>query len=650
MFRQRITRFVVLSLAAASLAIAHQPTPAGADHDTTYITFEGGGFGHGVGMSQYGALGRAEAGHSADEILSFYYDGTTVEDRTADLESLLGDGIRVRLSPAYQSSNRPDGVTVTARDPDHQVSVTFGEQTHTGNSIYLEQAGQVVGSSNGITDGDEEWLWIVKVDGGEDVCVGCQASSATIVRPEGAIIDIVDDVGSQGAHDAGDVTLIGRDTASGDSPDTVFVVLQLPLEDYLHGIDEVPHTWPASALEAQAIAARSYATAQAISRRSSGWSFDVYDSVQDQVYDGYEDANGNFTEHPSRLDAVLATAGQVVVYDHEIVRTFYSSSNGGYTAASEDSFVTAEPFHIAKPDPFDAALDENGDPQNPFPSREFSNTREALSRWLTRDNMDVGIVQSNTIDDPVPSGRVNDVTATIVGSTQTRTVSASALRWAIVNGCNEDDGDPEYDFECDDYPRSSHLRLKKSFVDVTPGQFFYDGVSWMTTENITQGTSATEFSPWRIISRAETGTLIWRFMGEPSAAEPSVFDDVPTGAFYASAVDWMVEAGVTSGTTDTTFSPHQPVTRGQFATFLWRLVGKPIVESPNDFEDVAEGKFYTRAVTWMVFHEVTFGTTATTFSPYDPLTRGQIATFLYRLAAKPEAFAEGVELPDKMRS
>lgn len=650
MFRKRITRFVAMSLVAASLAVAHQPTPAGADHDVTFITFEGGGFGHGVGMSQFGALGRAEAGHSAEQILSFYYDGTTLEDRTTELEALLGDGIRVRLSPAYQSLNRPDGVTVTARDPDHQLSVTFGDQTHTGNSIYLEQARQVTGNDNSITEGDEEWLWIVKVDGGEDVCVGCQASRATIVRPEGAIIDIVDDVGSQGAHDAGDVTLVGRDTAGPDVPDTVFVVLQLPIEDYLQGIDEVPSSWPTEALEAQAIAARSYAAAQAASRQH--WSFDVFDSVQDQVYDGYEDANGNFIEYQSRLDAVLATAGQVVVYDGEIVRTFYSSSNGGYTAASEDSFVTAEPFHIAKPDPFDAAPDENGEPQNPFSFREFSYTREALSRWLARDNMDVGIVQTITINDEVPSGRVNDVTATIVGSDQTRTVSGSALRWAIVNGCNEDDGDTQYDFECDAYPRSSHLRVKEtiSFVDVEPGQFFYDAVTWMTAEDITQGTSSTEFSPFQIVSRAQTGTLIWRFMDRPQAAEPSVFDDVADGMYYTEAVDWMVERGVTSGTTATTFSPDQPVTRGQFATFLWRLVGRPVVDAENDFVDVAEGKFYTEAVAWMVFHRVTLGTTETTFSPYDPLTRGQIATFLWRLAATPEAFAEGVELPDKMRA
>jgi len=478
-FRPSLPRIIALSLVAFGLMFT-SAGPVNADHDTTYITFEGGGFGHGVGMSQFGALGRAEAGHSAAEILAFYFNGTTVENRGGELEEFLGEGIRVRLSPAYQSFDRPDGVTVTARDG-ALLTVRFNEDNvHTANSIYLEQAGQIGGSSNGVTEADDEWYWILKLDGSdEDVCVGCIASSATIERPDGAIIDIVDDVGSQGAHDAGDLTLVGRDTAAGSTPDTVFVVLQLPLEDYLQGIDEVPPDWPDEALQAQAIAARSYAVAQAIDRRNGlmlddpaydGWTFDVFDSVQDQVYDGYEDRNGNAIEYESRLAATLATAGQVVVYDDTIVRTFYSSSNGSYTAASEDSFDDPEPFHIAKPDPFDAALDVDGNPQNPFPFRQFSYTREALSRWFARDNFGVGIVQSVTFNNPVPSGRVNDITATIVGADYPngRVVSASRVRWAIVNGCQEDAADPGIDFECEDYPRSSHLRLAQPIVTAEP--------------------------------------------------------------------------------------------------------------------------------------------------------------------------------------
>lgn len=649
MFRSTLTRFIALSVLASGLALS-SAAPVNADHESDVILFEGGGFGHGVGMSQFGAFGRAEAGHTTEEILAFYYDGTTVENRGQMLTDFLGDGIRVRLSPAFKSLDRPDGVTVTGRD-DALLTVRFNDDNvHTANSIYLEQAGQKHGSSNNVTEPDDEWYWIVKLDGSDDdVCDGCIASSATIEWPEGAIVDIVDDVGSQGAHDAGDLTLVGRDTASGDTPDSVFVVLQLPLEDYLHGIDEVPQSWPDAALQAQAIAARSYASAQAISRRNAGWSFDVYDSVQDQVYDGYEDEFGNFIEHESRLAAVIATEGQVVVYDDAIVRTFYSSSNGGYTAASEDSFLTPEPFHIAKPDPYDSAPAADGDAQNPFPFRQFSYTRDALSRWLQYDNMDVGILQSITFNDPVPSGRVNDITVTLVGSDRERTVSGNNLRFAIANGCREDEANPALDYECEDYPRSSHLRLSPPVFDDVPfDAYFYRPVLWMSAEGITTGVSDTLFAPEREVSRAEVATFVWRFWDSPEPQQPSPFDDIDPDSYYTAAVAWMKEAGITTGTSATTFSPDELVTRGQLATFLWRLAGKPAAPVSEQFEDVPAGAFYTEAVHWMLHWAITTGTSPTTFSPDDPLTRGQIATFLWRLARTPAAFADGTDLPSTM--
>ena len=111
----------------------------------------------------------------------------------------------------------------------------------------------------------------------------------------------------------------------------------------------------------------------------------------------------------------------------------------------------------------------------------------------------------------------------------------------------------------------------------------------------------------------------------------------------------MRENGITTGTSPTTFSPSAPVTRGQLATFLYRLAGEPAVEPSEQFEDVPSDEFYTDAVAWMVEFNITNGTSPTTFSPTDAVTRGQTATFIYRLAGIPEAFAEGTELPAKMR-
>ena len=109
------------------------------------------------------------------------------------------------------------------------------------------------------------------------------------------------------------------------------------------------------------------------------------------------------------------------------------------------------------------------------------------------------------------------------------------------------------------------------------------------------------------------------------------FTDVPAGAFYSTPVEWLAETGVTSGTSPTTFSPHQNITRGQFATFMWRFYGKPSVDTENHFTDVPDGAYYTRAVLWMASTGATSGTSPTTFSPHDDVSRAHFATFLWRM-------------------
>ena len=121
-------------------------------------------------------------------------------------------------------------------------------------------------------------------------------------------------------------------------------------------------------------------------------------------------------------------------------------------------------------------------------------------------------------------------------------------------------------------------------------------------------------------------------------------------SFYEDAVAWMKEMGITTGTSRTRFSPDGTVTRAQAAAFLWRFAGEPESTERHAFTDVAANTYYTEAVRWMVEHDLTTGTTPTTFAPNEVLTRGQIATFLWRLADAPAAFADDVDLPDAMRA
>ena len=174
-----------------------------------------------------------------------------------------------------------------------------------------------------------------------------------------------------------------------------------------------------------------------------------------------------------------------------------------------------------------------------------------------------------------------------------------------------------------------------NFIDVKPGDFFYEPVKWAVNNKITNGTSSTTFSPYKNCNRAEIVTFLWRAAGSP---EPTVtrnpFTDVNSvrDASYYKAILWASQKGITAGSTATTFSPYQECTRSQIVTFLYRYAGKPSGYYSNPFKDVSsvnEASYYN-AILWAVGKGITDGTSTTTFSPYASCTRGQAVTFLYR--------------------
>ena len=118
-----------------------------------------------------------------------------------------------------------------------------------------------------------------------------------------------------------------------------------------------------------------------------------------------------------------------------------------------------------------------------------------------------------------------------------------------------------------------------------------------------------------------------------------VFTDVPAAAYYAEAVEWAVSQGITAGTTATTFSPDSGCTRAQIVTFLWRAAGSPVVSDAMGFTDVPADAYYAEAVRWAVAQGITAGTSVSTFSPDSICTRGQIAAFLFRANGQPAATA-----------
>ena len=172
--------------------------------------------------------------------------------------------------------------------------------------------------------------------------------------------------------------------------------------------------------------------------------------------------------------------------------------------------------------------------------------------------------------------------------------------------------------------------LAAGFSDVPHGAYYQDAVDWAVENDITSGTSDTEFSPNETCTRAQAVTFLWRANGQPDAAGNNPFADVSTSSYYNEAVQWAVANGVTSGTSATTFEPDAPVTRAQVVTFLYRDAGSPSASGSTSFADVPTDAYYRDAVRWAVTQGITAGTSATAFSPDESCTRAQIVTFLYR--------------------
>lgn len=168
------------------------------------------------------------------------------------------------------------------------------------------------------------------------------------------------------------------------------------------------------------------------------------------------------------------------------------------------------------------------------------------------------------------------------------------------------------------------------FVDVKTGDYFYDAVQWAVGKGITNGTSAETFSPEDPCTRAQIVTFLWRAAGSPVVNYAMDLSDVAGDAYYAEAVRWALSEGITTGTSADQFSPDATCTREQAVTFLYRAAGSPAVSSESAFEDVGADAYYARAVAWAAQNGVTNGISQALFGTGSDCTRAQIVTFLYR--------------------
>lgn len=317
-------RALALVLAAALAAPLVGATAARAGRS---VTIRGGGWGHGIGMSQYGAYGRALNGKSAQAILERYYTGTEVS------EAPMPSKLRVGLLPAYGSSVRRISFSPEARGAREGrvvIKLAGGGQTVAegiaGDSFRLEAADtggfKVFKNDVQIKQGG------VSVFGGPDQPLAISyAPHRTRLNIDGKPYDYV--FGSMEASTY---------SSSACGSFCARLVLRIPMQKYLYGLGEVPSSWPAAALEAQAIAGRTYAYEKVtrLGQRRHPCACAVYDSTIDQAYIGDAKRTGSGEYWDEWKGAVDRTKDQVVLYRGEPIQALYSSSSGGHTENNEN--------------------------------------------------------------------------------------------------------------------------------------------------------------------------------------------------------------------------------------------------------------------------------------------------------------------------
>jgi stage II sporulation protein D len=290
-----IVAVLVLAVSSASGQV-----PASSYGEAVFIV-SGRGYGHGVGMSQYGAYGQALAGRTYDQILGHYYTGTEIgKAGRKEVRVLLAEGRRAVTVSSTAPFTAVDASGATYR-------LASGPLTLRADLALPSEAGP--GPANAV--------------------------QPLVIRPGKKALLALD-----GRAYRGKLEIV----AQGEFLRVVNVVA---LESYLEGVvaGEVPHGWPTEVLKAQAVAARSYALANLV----KGKPFDLYSDVRSQVYLGVAG------EKPTTTKAVAATAAEVVLFGGKVATTYYFSTSGGKTANAFDVFGIDVPYLVSRPDPWDKA-------------------------------------------------------------------------------------------------------------------------------------------------------------------------------------------------------------------------------------------------------------------------------------------------------
>ena len=570
----RSPRWSAISVVGTLIALTIVASPTAAAGDVGPFTFKGSGWGHGVGLSQYGARAMAAGGSTAEDIVRHYYKGVSFATRSKESIRILVDG--------------GSAVTVTSNQP---FSAKVGSATvasSTGAQPFLRARP----SSSGY-----------KVD---------RAAShtgpwTTLATPSnGPVVFVRGDAKLQLYFNGGGKRAYHQNIEAYKTSSTkIHAVNDLDVEYYLRGVVpwEMPASWPAEALQAQAMVARSYAINNKIRRRANGAWYDLCATTSCQVY-------GGFDAEDSRTNAaVSATARKVVTHPDAgttaqgVILGVFSSSSGGATENNTDGFGSSSlyPYLVSRDDPWSVSSAAS----NPYTTWEKSIAASTVASKVGLDSVSsVRISQRNV------SGSAKAIE--FIGlKAGTRTTVPKTGLWA-----------------------RSTFGLRSIYISsvYTPpfsdddGHAMEPDIVAIHDAGITNGCTDTRFCPGRDVTRGQMAAFIARALELPPATGDFFSDD--DGDLFEDDINRIAEAGITTGCADGSFCPSRSVSRAQMAAFIARGLDLPVTTT-NYFDD-DDGSQFEANINSLAKAGITNGCADRQYCPSRTVTRAQMAAFLAR--------------------
>lgn len=566
---------IILTILIISLAIG-APRVFAADQ----YTFKGYGYGHGIGMCQWGAKGRADASQTYQQILTHYYQGTTVTSNYG-----IPSTVRVRL---FGSSN------LSKVYVEGESSSVFDFVKTDGTYAYKGATGKwsVVPTTGSL-------LKLVKPDG---TVAADKLAGPIIITDASNTLKVYNASGSRYHSYKGSIYVYPVDSSH------LYLVNTVGFEpDYVNGLGEVPSSWPYQALYAQAVAARTYA----VKFMKPQNTFDLYDSVQSQVYIGVDKVNetsGSTNWGARWAKAVADTRGQVITYNGSPIAAYYFSSCGGHTENVELAWPNASPQSYLK------GVDDHNSSGKPY-CQQTGNTSFSWTKTIGKSDFEskLGVtgIASLKITKTGVSPRISELKIVKTDGSST-TMRGDTFR--------------------------SKLGLKSTWIDQMGGTFpdvsldhwAFAQIEDLVKRSIIAGYSDGTFRPEAVVTRGQFAKMLCLSQGIPTGGS-SNFADVK-GHWAEPYITPLVANDIISGYPDGTFRPDVRITRAEICAVMSRAMDLSTGSIKSSFPDI-EGHWAKNDIQLIASNGIVNGYTDGNFRPNASATRAEVSAITYRMLA-----------------